>query len=270
MNLFTCYNPIEEKEEDPTIEVENIFNPSMVKDIGTKIYDNQLKTQSQVTSIYGCNLVGAHEEIVSDEVYADDIEGKQLVLMVPNVKVTGFDIGSLVIANIGKAPPPKVFKEWNGKQLDQGMELEVIDEEHFQGEILPSARLSFDCKVRHLTITNCSNVSITIEGRIRTSVELIKCTNVKVKMGGFYFIRITNSDSVKIWGQVSRGGIFDIRNSASVQWFNITVPCNEYTSQRFKYNRDSKTLVPIDTTHDMFALHGSHSFPTTQIGWNFR
>jgi hypothetical protein len=261
-----------EKLEESLIDINGVIPLNEIEIFGRVVYENQINTQSKVTSIYGSNLRGVHPELDTldvDTIEACDIFGLQVVIPSGKKKLTfnGEDIGSLVLANINRDPPSRMSKEWNEDEF----RFETTSVEHFDTNPNPGLILDFNCKVRHLTITNCSNMKVYIRGRIRTSIEVSGCTNMSICVESFYMFRLTSCSNVKIAGLAAKSGIFDIRNSVWCKWYNVDIPGNEYTSGRFKYATSRSGvnyLKAIPREDDIFAMRGSHSLPrTTHMGY---
>jgi hypothetical protein len=263
------------KLKEASIDIKGVIPHNEIEIFGRVVYENQMSTQSKVTSIYGSNLRGVHPELDTldvDTIDVSDIFGLQVVIPSGKKKLifNGEDIGSLVIANVNRDPPSRKNKEWN----EDGFKFDTTSVEHFDTNSNPGLILDFNCKVRHLTITNCSNMKVYIRGRIRTSIEVCNCTNMSVRVESFYMFRLSSCSNVKIAGLAAKSGIFDIRNSVWCKWYNIDIPGNEHTSGRFKYAMSrcgKKYLETIPREEDIFAIRGSHSLPpTTHIGCWFK
>lgn len=252
-------------EEDKfEIDLLGTFSHDEVHAIGDTVCKQQLKTQSSVTSIYGCNMRGKHLELQEQDIEAEDIYGKQVVIKegMKFLNIRGYDIGSLVLANININPAPREYKKRNGDSF------EVIDRDYFKSNVLDGICIVIDCKVKHLTITNCANMIICIKDRIRTSIEISNSEHLKLSVDSFSMYRVITSKYINLRGLVSKHGLFDIRNSIYCKWYNIDIPCNEYISCRYKHV--NKTLVPVPVDEDVFSIHGSHSLPSTHINWWFK
>lgn len=232
---------IDEKQIDHLLD-----KTRQVTEIITK---EQLKTQSRVTSLYGCNLNGSLEETNKSELSADDILGRQLVLVSGSgkINISGNNIGGLVLANINKDPPTKRSKRGKIVRTYRANELGHLE-------------ITINSRITNLVITNCKDITLNLKNRIKVSIELINSNDIRLNLTGFPFFRSICCDSIQINDNIENRVIFDIRRSLRIHVNGCDMRFNPHSETRYEYLDGS--LVRLRDEDDIFGgFNGPRSVP---------
>lgn len=209
------------------------------KEITKIISQEQLKTQSKITSIYGCNLDGFHQEITSENNKSEDLFGKQLILKRNKINIQGPNIGGLVLANINKDPPEKKGKQYKTNPFH-------------------NVEIYIDSRITNLVITNCKNLTLRLTHNIKVSIEIIQSSDITLYTFGFPFFRSMYCGPINIIGNIRPNIIFDIRKSLSIHINRLDVYFNPHLENRYKYSEG--ILIRVPDEEDIF-LGSPKSFP---------
>lgn len=191
------------------------FNSESIDDItekayriGTMIGTQQLRTQSQVTSFVGNISHFCHTKNVVD---SSKIHGQQLYVPsnVRSIKIIGNTRGSYVISNIRSTT---VFR--------------------------------FTSPVTHLTITNCSDTVIVIQGRSIAGIECINSRNIVIECESYDFVRVTTTYNCQLNGLCHADTLLDVRNSMDIHFNGKPIHTNVFTEGRFKVVNDTFEQLP--------------------------
>lgn len=216
----------------------------------------QLKTQSNVTSIYGCNLNNSLMETDQNELIADQILGKQIVLKNGgDINIRGDNIGGLVLANINKDPQTK-------RRGDKIVK-------RYKANDLGNVKMTVDSKITNLVITNSKNITLNIKSKVRVSIELINSNDITLIHSGFNFFRCVNCDSIDISGDFSGSTIFDIRKSWRIHLDGIDMRFNPNCETRYEYYNGRLTRVK-DEDDIFYQFNSPKSVPDITLAKLYR
>lgn len=224
---------------DELSENQTEFLLDKTKEITKIISQEQLKTQSKITSIYGCNLDGFHQEINKENNESEKLFGKQLVLKRNKINIYGPNIGGLVLANINKDPPRK-----NGKK--------------YKTNPLGNVEIYVDSRITNLVITNCENLILRLTHNVKVSIEIIESSDINLEITGFPFFRSMYCGPIYIHGNIRPNTIFDIRKSLSLHINKFDIYFNPHLENRYEYLQGVLIRIPDD--RDIF-LGSPKSFP---------
>lgn len=193
--------------------------------IGEAISVQQLQTQRQVTSFTG---TVSHFRRAKNMLDSSKIRGDQLY--VPNnvrsIKVVGNTRGSYVISEVSTTT---VFR--------------------------------FTSPVTHLTITNCSDIVIVIQGRSIAGIECINSRNIVIECESYDFVRTTTTYNCQLNGMCHADTLLDIRNCMDIHFNGKSIQTNVFSEGRFKIVND--TFQRLSWEDDISAT--SKSAPNISI-----
>lgn len=166
--------------------------------IGKTIGEQQLRTQGHITSFTG--TVTRFEKAKST-MDSSKIHGQQLYVptSLRSFKVVGSTRGSYVISEVDTTT---VFR--------------------------------FTSPVTHLTITNCSNLVIVIQGRSIAGIECINSRNIVIDCESYDFVRATTTYNCQLNGLCHADTLVDMRNSTDIHFNGNPIEINAFTEGRFK------------------------------------
>lgn len=223
----------------------------------TKISTNQLKTQSRVTSFYGYNMEGAHQEIEGSTIDIDEYMGRELVIRKykENLNIVGIDAGGLVFANINKAPPPKMVYNHTTREKTV-IKKYKLNRPH-------RVMINIDAKITSLVITNCYDIIFSLSDKVKTSIEIINSNDIVLKLNGFNFFRSVTSDNIKINDVIDEHTVFDIRKSSHIFINDVDMFCSPFGENRYHYV--DGMMIILRGNEDIFNIKGSRSFPSIMM-----